>query len=157
LERKSVWQDTAGSAMLEMATSSMVVLLAILGVMECSRALYVEHALASAAHDAARYAMVRGSTWSTTCTSTTMVSCNATAPQVTAYVKSILPPGIAASSITVVTAPPIKASICDTAQGANSPGCTVQVTLSYPFTFLLPLPSKAAINFQASAAVTISQ
>jgi Flp pilus assembly protein TadG len=156
-----VWRDTTGSAMLEMAASSMVVLLTILGVMECSRALYVEHAIGSTARDAARYAMVRGSSWAgTACASTTTFSCDATASDVQAYVQSVLPPGVAASSLTISTTwsgQTAAGTACDTANGMNSPGCIVQVTLMYPFTFLLPLPSKAAIQFRGDAAMTISQ
>jgi Flp pilus assembly protein TadG len=147
--------------MAEMAICSLTVILSILGVMECSRALYVEHSINSAAHDAARYAMVRGAAFAgTACATTSTYACDATSSNVTAYVTSILPPGIDTTLLNVTTNWPgtsASGGACDTTLGSNSAGCTVQVTLTYPFTFLLPLPSTAAIQFKSDAAVTIAQ
>jgi Flp pilus assembly protein TadG len=156
-----LWQDQAGSAMLEMAVCSLVILTTILGIMECSLALYNDHFASNAARDGARYAMVRGSTWAdAACNSTTTTSCEATNTDVTNYVRSTAPPGITASSIVVTTTWPglsAAGTACDAVDGSNSPGCIVQVSVSCPFTFMLPAPSALTIHLRGSSVLAISQ
>jgi Flp pilus assembly protein TadG len=147
--------------MLEMALCSTAIFLVILGIMECSRAMYVEHSISSMARDAARYAMVRGADWSgTSCIATTTYSCEATATDISTYIKNNAPPGITRASITIVTTWPgtsASGTPCDTTSGSNSAGCIVRVKLTYPFTFLLPAPNNTAITFSSTAVMTITQ
>ena len=154
-------RDRSGSSMAEFAFCSAAVLLIILGVMEGSRALYVEHSISSMARDAARYAMVRGADWSgTSCATTSTYSCDAVAADVNAYVKSIASPGIATASLTIsATWPGLSGAgtACDTAQGKNSAGCIVKVKITYPFTFLLPAPNHTTIQFSSTSSMTITQ
>ena len=62
----------------------MVVLFASLfGIMDCARALYCYHFVSYAARQGTRYAMVRGSTWSSNpCANTTSFDCDATASNI---------------------------------------------------------------------------
>jgi Flp pilus assembly protein TadG len=153
--------DESGSALLEMALCSMVVLVMILGIIEGSLALYADHFVSGAARDAVRYAVVRGSSWAgTACSSTSAPSCEASATDIAQYVKSTVPSGMTASTVSVTTLwTGLSASglPCDNVQGNDSPGCVVTVTVTYPFTFMLPAPSAATIHLKSTSAMVISR
>src|ERR1039458_73601 len=76
-----------GSALVEFAFVLILVLTFMFGIMDFSRFLYTDHFLSGAAREGTRYAMVRGSTWTTACASTTTFSCNASAANVISYVQ----------------------------------------------------------------------
>jgi Flp pilus assembly protein TadG len=152
--------DDRGSALIETAICSGVFLTLLFGLMGFSMALYAEHAVAAAAQDAARYAMVRGSSWEgSPCASNTTPTCEATAADVTAFVRGYAAPSITAANLSVSTTWTGKTgsgAACDAVDGANSPGCVVQVTVSYPFNFLLPVPQTIKLRFSATSAVVIT-
>jgi Flp pilus assembly protein TadG len=157
----SFLRDESGGSTFEMALCSIIVLFMLMGVMEGALALYTEHAVDSMARDAARYAMVRGSDYAgTTCATSSTASCNATATNVSTYLNNNLPPGVVAASLNVKTTWPgtnAAGNACDTTLGTNSAGCTVHVTVTYPFTFLLPVPTSMIIHFGSDATMTITQ
>ena len=154
-------RDEAGSALLEVALCGSFVLLVILAMMECSLAVYTDHYVESAAASAARYAAVRGSTYSTSCSgSATLYSCEAASSDIQKYVQNYAAPAVTASKLSVTASWPGTSNgttACDTTQGANSPGCVVTVTVSYPFTFILPTPFNKSITLSAVRSTVISQ
>lgn len=153
--------DERGSALLEFALCCLIVMATIFGILEFSRAIYIDHYLAGAARDAVRYAMVRGSTWSgTACATPTMFNCDAINTDVTSFVKSTVPGGMSADGLIVTTQWPgqtASGAVCDVTQGVNSPGCVVKVTVSYPFTFVGIFLANRSFQLQSAAAVTIAQ
>jgi Flp pilus assembly protein TadG len=155
-------RDEKGSSLIEIAACLTALLMLSFGVIDCSRALYADLYVGYSAHAAARYAMVRGSTWNgTTCSDTTTASCDATNSNVTSYVQSMAPLGIDTTTpLKVATAWPgttAAGSSCMTSNGANSPGCVVQVAVTYNFTFVLPFLPKSTLALKSSSAVTIAQ
>lgn len=150
-----------GSSLVEFALCVMIVLASIFGVIYFSMALYADHFVADAAMGAARYAMVRGSTWNnTSCATTSSIECVATSTDVANFVESAIPPGLSSDNLTVTTTWPgtgATAEACDTANGSNSPSCVVKVDVSYSFSFPLPFDSQNSINFQSSSTVPISE
>ena len=150
-----------GSALLEMALCLSVVLIVMLMIMQCSLAVYVEHFVESAALSGVRYATVRGSSYSgTVCASASSYQCEANTASIRAYIQSNAAPGIAASQISVTASWPGATGgggLCDSAQGSDSPGCVVTVSVSYPFTFMLPAPMHQTVTFRASRSSVISQ
>jgi Flp pilus assembly protein TadG len=160
------WQglgDDQGSALVEFAFVLIVALTFMFGIMDFSRFLYTDHFLSGAAREGTRYAMVRGSSWgSTACVSTTTFSCNASAANVISYVQGLTPPGITASSLTVLptwpgTAPTGAATACSTTKGSNSPGCLVQVQVSYPYKFLFPFLPKSTWTIASTSQMVVLQ
>lgn len=153
-------RDSDGGSMIEFAMAGMLLLFLLMGILECARAMYTQHFVISSARDAARYAMTRGSYWSgTACSSVAAVDCMASGANVTAYVKSLVPPGIDSTSLTISTSwPAISATgaSCDVTNGANSSGCVVRVDISYPFTLLLPVPQRT-FNFRSFSEITIAR
>jgi Flp pilus assembly protein TadG len=161
---RSCWSrriaDETGGTLLEFAITTSLLLMIIFGVLDCSRALYFEHYVSYSAEEAARYAMVRGSTWGgATCSTTITESCTATTANVTSFVQSITPMGNS-SELTVATTWTGKTpagSTCTNQNGNNSPGCVVQVKVSYSFNFVLPFLPKNTLLLTSTSAVGISQ
>jgi Flp pilus assembly protein TadG len=158
------WQclgDDQGSALVEFAFVLILVLTFMFGIMDFSRFLYTDHFLSGAAREGTRYAMVRGSTWTTACASTTTFSCNASAANVISYVQGLTPPGITASSLTVLPTWPGTlagaATACDATKGNNSPGCLVQVQVSYPYKFLFPFLPKSTLTIASTSQMVVLQ
>lgn len=153
--------------MVEFAISAIILLTAIFGIVDFSRALYVYHFVSYAAQQGTRYAMVRGAGWSgTSCTTTSTLDCDATATDIQNYVQSLAPPGITASNLVVTTTWPGSAvnsansSQCTGSNPANSQGCLVKVKVTYSsFSFLLPfLPHPTnGYSFSATSEITIQK
>jgi Flp pilus assembly protein TadG len=155
-----LWTEDDGSEIVEFALSISVWMAAAFLIMYGSFALYAAHFVANAANEAARYAMVRGSSWNGTSCSTSLLDCTATSSDVSKYVKNSLPPGLSAANLTVSTAWPGKTSTgttCDTEDGANSPNCVVNVTVSYSFRFPVPFFTQNTLPFSSTSKVTITQ
>lgn len=158
-------RDDRGSSLVEYAIVVPVLLTFLFGIMDFSRFLYTYHFISEVAREATRYAVVRGSSFSgTACASTATFACDATSANIQSYVRSLTPPGINASSVLATAtwpgaAPTGASGTCSTANGNNSPGCLVQVVVSYPYKFMLPfLPSSASTwTVSSTSAMVILQ
>lgn len=135
-----------GSALVEFAIGSMVMLMLCFGVMEFGRALYVYHGVENVARQASRWAAVRGAD----CID---ASCPATQQTIAAFVRSELP--LVDPSTISVTPAWSNTSTC-TSTPANGPGCIVSVTVSVPFNFDLPAVGNA-LTFTSSSQMVISE
>jgi Flp pilus assembly protein TadG len=126
-----------GSTLVE-TTIVMAVLLALLfGIIDFGRATYTYAFVAQLARQGARWAIVRGSS----CTA--LDHCNAQTADVQRYVQSLSEGATTASNITVQYQTGIN---CPPGFSGNAPGCTVSVTVQYPFTFMLPYMPKTVGN-----------
>jgi len=140
-----------GSALVEFAIIMILLLTLMFGVMGFGQALYAYHFLNNAAKEATRWAAVNGNACSTdnSCDGAGYMNNGpATQANVNTYVQNHVPPGIVAANVTITacgvsggaacaTSTP---EICSKAVGTlpatpNAPGCTVQVTVTYPFQF----------------------
>jgi Flp pilus assembly protein TadG len=152
--------DETGGTLVEFAITTSLLLMIIFGVLDCSRALYFDHYVSYSAEEAARYAMARGSTWGgAVCSTTTTESCTATTANVTSFVQSITPMGNSSylSVATTWTGKTPAGSTCTNQNGNNSPGCVVQVKVSYNFNFVLPFLPKNTLLLTSTSAVGVSQ
>ena len=160
---RSLSSDESGSSLVELATTTSLLMMSICGVMDCSRALYADHFVSNASTEAARYAMTRGATWGTTvCTTSATTSCNATSSNVLTFVKGIAPFGVstASTALTVTTTWPgttPAGSTCNYASVYNSVGCTVKVNVKYNYSFVLPFLPKNTLVLSSTAAFPIAQ
>jgi Flp pilus assembly protein TadG len=145
--------DEAGRELVEFAYVFLMLATLVLGIMEFSRFLYTYHFVSEAAREGTRYASVRGSTFKgVTCTVNPVTyACDAkttTGNVIQTYVRGFTPPGISAGSVTATPSWPettpdsggAVSATCSTSGAttnpADSPGCYVQVKVSYPYTFL---------------------
>jgi len=173
--RRKVRAREAGASLVEYAFILILFLSVILGISGFGHALFVYHHLNNAAKEATRYACVRGSTCNVTpagqpsCVVSNSASATAgptTLTDVTDYVQTITPPSIDTTQFTI-TACGISGqsacaestpTVCSAAVGslpatANYPGCTVKVTVSYPYNFIFPLlPSVSTITAPCTTA-----
>lgn len=156
-----VFCEETGNTLLETSLCLSLVLLVILGVMECSLAVYTEHYVEWAASAGARYASVRGSTYSSKpCGAGTSNYCETGTSDIQNYIQTTAAPGLKSSNISVTaswSSGTAAMAACDTTQGNDSPGCIVTVTVTYPFSFMLPAPFNKSGTLTASRSIIISQ
>jgi Flp pilus assembly protein TadG len=135
-----------GSAMVEFAIVSTLALTLIFGIIEFGRALYTYHLVSSAARLGSRYAMVRGSACAA-------AGCPADTGDVQTYVRS-LAPGVNPASLAVTTT---WSTAPGCISGANDPGCLVTVSVTYPFSFVVPLLPSLTLPLSSASQMVISQ
>jgi Flp pilus assembly protein TadG len=156
------FKSEEGGTLVEASVTLTLLMMVIFGIMDCSRALYAHHYVRYTAEEAVRYAVVRGSTWNNaSCTTPSTFSCTATAANIQAQVASAMPAGVEAGDniavATIWSGLKPNGTACSVANGANSPGCMVQVKVSYNFNFVLPFLPRNTLLLSSSSASTISQ
>ena len=139
-----------GASMPEMAIVLGVLLLLLGGIIDFGRAMYTYAFIAQIAREGARWAIVRGSQC------TVLNDCpNVSQAQVTSYVQSLSEGPTVASSISVSAQLP---SSCPAGSTGEAPGCTDQITVSYPFRFqVIPFLLSTSINMSSTSQMVISQ
>ncbi len=151
-----------GSSLVEIAIASAILFSLLFGVIQIAYALYTYEYVSEAAREAARYAIVRGST---SCTNTpNLTNCNATGAQITSYVQSLGFPGLSFSNLTVTTAwcagdassGSMTWASCSTST-ANSPGNAVNVVVAYAFPLGIPFWKNATVNLSSTSQMAVSQ
>lgn len=131
--------------MVEFSFASLFALLLIFGLVDVGRAVFTYDQVGNAARVGSRYAMVRGS-------SCTVSSCPATVSSVNAYVTS-KSPGFVPNLISTNT---VWGPASCGPSPYNSPGCTVGVTVTYPFKFLF-LSFLAPIQMTSTSVIVVEQ
>jgi len=149
-------QEECGSALLEYAIVSMLFLATLFGISGFGHALYAYHFVSHAAKSAARYAGVRGSTCTNdgSCVDDGSCTTYATTTCVPTYVQKLAPGGIDPNKLTTTVTWLATTRTCQTA--SNAPGCTVQVTVSYDFNFILPLISGKVLTLSDTSQMVIA-
>lgn len=155
-------EGQTGSAVVEIALASVVLMGMILGMFQMFLAFYTYHYISEAAREGSRYAMVRGST---SCTNTpNLANCNATAAEVQSYVQGLGFPGIDATNamtvsvswLTVSTGQPATWSACSSGT-CNAPGNLVKVQVRYAFPLALPFFTSNTLNLISTSQMAIAQ
>jgi Flp pilus assembly protein TadG len=136
-----------GSALLEFGLLATVLFMLIFGIIDFGRALFAYHFVANAAREGTRYASVRGASCSLP-----MTDCGANNLQ-TYLQNEATGIGMNPSQLNVQATYPIESdspAVCSTV--SNNPGCTVQVVVSYPFSFVFPLLPASTLNVSSTSA-----
>lgn len=170
-----------GDAIVEAAITLVFFMSLLFGIEEFGRALYAHHFVSHAAREAVRWAAVNGATCADdtsasnpggTCNGTANApvynSAPATSGDVLTFVKDITPSSFnkSASRLSITT--------CGTAGGAvdtgecadskltkcagtpNSPGCVVQVKVTYVHDYLVPLIHTGSVTMTSTSEMVIS-
>jgi len=139
---KSLVCDEDGAELVEFALSATIFFTLIFGIMEFCLVIYADNFVAIAAQQGTRYAMVRGSDWTSSC-----------AADVQNYELSLAHPGLnlEASNITVTW---LTTTAAGSACTKYSQGCQVEVTVSYPFQLNIPFFS-TSIPLSSTSIATI--
>ena len=141
----------AGSALVEFALASVIILTVLFGIIDMGRALYAYDWVSDAARRGTRYAMVRGTS---SCTgSPELPDCKADLGHITTYVESNAV-GLDPSAVTVTSScwPPSHAFTLPPC----APGKTVEVKVQYNFSFLSPFTPRSW-TMTSSSTTTVSQ
>lgn len=145
-----------GSAIVEFALASMVLLTLVFGVIAIAMALYAYHFVSDAAREGTRYAINRGS--SCLAYSGFTSACPAIESDVQSYVRGLAFPGINPSLMDVYTTWPTTGSTCtpSPAPYCNNPGNLVQVTVRYHFPLTIPFIPAETLTMTSSSEMVIS-
>jgi Flp pilus assembly protein TadG len=169
-----------GNSLLEYAFIAMLFMIMLLGIIDFGRALYAYHFASHAAREATRWAAVNGYTCGPGTTAGTPFdsSCNGTAPMnngpasatdIQNYVKSLVPSSLDSSKVTTTPNWPVPATkptactanptapscLCYTTATQNYPGCTVEVQVTYAFSFNYPFIHNGSINLSSTSEMVI--
>jgi Flp pilus assembly protein TadG len=147
--------DESGTALVEFAIASSVLLMLMFGIIELCFALYTYNYVSDAARVATRYAVVRGSS----CTA--LPDCGITAGELQNYVRGIGYPGINPRKLTVRTTwlsfnpgPPTTWDAC--AGQCNEPSNAVKIQVSYDFPLFLPFWRSTSLQLTSTSQMVIS-
>ncbi|HEX8710957.1 MAG TPA: TadE/TadG family type IV pilus assembly protein [Terracidiphilus sp.] len=156
-------RDDRGSQLVETALTLLVLMGLILGVIQGSMAVYSYHYLANAAHEATRYAIVRGTGWGTSCASYGSSQCTASADNIRNWVANRGFPGINITPSEVYVSyfsTPQTSTSMNCSDGSTTPlgaGNIVQVTICYPYTFSLPAFGTYTYHLGSTSQMMIAQ
>ncbi len=171
LRRASIYRlrEEQGQSLVETALSMMMLLCLIFAVIEASWGVYSLHYLANGAHEAARYAIVRGGGWGAACDGSGAAGsgsgssmCQASPQDIANFVASRNFPGIniTASDVCVEyfsSVPASASTTCNGNTGPNADGDIVQVTISYPFSFTVPFLNRYTWHLSSTSQMVIAQ
>jgi Flp pilus assembly protein TadG len=140
-----------GASLPETSIVIVVVLALIFGIIDFGRAMYTYSYVAQVARQGARWAIVRGSK----CNSAEISPCPARSgsADVGPYVQSLNEGAMNGTDLSASLSWPE----CPSGVTGNAPGCTAQVTVSYPFTFVAPFVSQLTIPMASTSRMVISQ
>lgn len=142
----------------------------LFGVIQVSWAVYSYHYVANAAHEGARYAMVRGGSWIPSCDGSVAGAgygnsqCQATIADVQQWVASRSFPGVNITTNDVCveyfsSVPTSTSKTCTMGSNYtnNEQGDVVQVTVTYPFVLSVPLLPGRTIHMSSTSQMIIAQ
>lgn len=160
-------REEQGAELVEFALAASLLAFILFGALQWMSAMYAYHFTNYAAQQGARFAMVRGYTWSkdetTNCSTsappnfTMTYGCTASSADIQNYVQSLAAVGIKTSGMTVNTTNwPGTTPDGATCATVNSQGCLVKVTVSYSYSFI-PFLKITAIPISATSETVILQ
>lgn len=153
-----------GSSLIELALVSAILFAVLFGVIQFAYAFYAYNFVSEVTREAARYAIVRGST---SCTNTPNLSkCNASPADIQSYVQGLGYPGLSSSNLTVTTTwcaasvNPTSGSMTWSSCSAGTskaPGNAVNVAVTYAFPLNIPFWKKQTVNLSSTAQMVVAQ
>ncbi len=161
-------REESGQELVEFALVGLLLMTLLFGVFEFAYAMYAYHFTSYAAQEGARFAIVRGQTWSANVTVdcgssypgfTMPYNCTALSGDITNYIDSLATPGINVSNLSVNATWPgttANGSTTNCTTYSNTPSCLVQVQVSYTFDFI-PLMNLTSVTMNATSKKTILQ
>jgi Flp pilus assembly protein TadG len=140
-------REDAGESLVEVAMSLTIMLGFTIGLIQMGLAYYNKERISECAREAARYAILHG----TTCTNTTG-SCTATATQIASFAQGLGYPNLGGGTMSCTASFFTSAGSSTT---SNAPGNLVQVQCSYNFPYKIPFISTSALTFSSTSQMTI--
>ena len=165
--------DENGSELVEFAMTALAQMFILIGVFQVMLAMYAYHFATYAAQRGARFAVVRGYTWSknitTDCSTsappsfTMPYNCTASSTDIQNYVQSLATPGLNRSNLSINTTDSYvwpgstsSGSTAPCATHANSQGCLVRVSVTYTLN-IFPFLGSTSTSIGATSEKTIQE
>lgn len=133
-----------GQAIVEAAITLPIVAAFIFVMIELCLMFYSYCMISETAREGTRYAIVHGST----CTTSTKASCTATASSINTFVSHVGWPNLGGGTLTPATTFP---------DGNENPGSRVQVSVTYSFPVTLPFVPKGSVAMSSSSTMYFIQ
>jgi Flp pilus assembly protein TadG len=140
-----------GSGLIEYALIFMLFMTMILGIADFGRLLYAFHFVSNTARDATRWAAVNGAN----CKSDLSCTAPATHTDIENHVTQNVPAGIDSSKLTPTASFPSTTANCTGTNPNNSPGCNVDVVVTYTFNFVFPFVSNKTLTLSSESTTVI--
>lgn len=137
-----------GNGFIEFAIGAVALMLFVFGIIEFGLVLFTYHTVSNAARLGSRWAIVRGANCNT------LDHCQAASADVQTYVRSQVVAIMDPTQVTVTATWPGNGGSC--AVGSNARGCPVNVSVSYPFSFAIPLMPSTTVNISSASQMTIT-
>ena len=154
--RRLFWREDCGSALVEFAVCSTILLSLTFGILTSCLALYCYHFISDAAREGTRYAIVRGSSCSTNGNFTSDCPI-ASSAAVQTYLRSLTLPGIPSSYLTSTTTWSVDGTHWSSAPtNYNAPGDIVKVTVNYSLPLAIPFVSTRTLSMSSTAQMIIA-
>lgn len=158
------WRNTfareEGSSIVEMGLSASLLFISLFGLMEFCLAGYSYFYVSEAAREATRYAMVRGDSQASDCTSAGPANCIAqtgSTGDIQAYVANNVLPGINPNNISVATTYlNSDGTSCGTTDVCKVAGDIVQSTVTYSLPLTIPFIPAKTITMTSTSQMFIS-
>lgn len=144
LSRSGLAHSDSGSSLIEFSISLGVLMTFTFALMELCVAYYTNGMISEAAREGTRYAIVRGST----CTTSAGASCTVTAAQIQTFVQGLGYPNPGGASMVATASFP---------DGDEVPGHRVLVSVTYSFPIRFPLIPTRALSLSSSSEETFVQ
>jgi Flp pilus assembly protein TadG len=171
--RQKLERDESGSALVEMAISTILLMTVFLGIMQLTMACYTYNDVTEIARETARWAIVRGSTCHTNTPNLDHCSTNAgaSATDIQNHAQSIATinwsqctttnPCVSVSWMTATQTTGGQQTTTTWASCSsgtcNLPGNMVTVTVTYPYTLNIPFVNRYSLNMTSTAQMPVSQ
>jgi Flp pilus assembly protein TadG len=148
--------EETGNAAVEFIFVAVMFFTFLCGIMGFSMLMFSDLMTSEAAREGARYAMVRGNSWTTDCTTPGPANCTAQQADIETYAKSVVvaDPDNLHLSATWLTS---TGAGCGTTDGCKSAGSLVKVTATYSYTFALPLLPNWKFPMSSTAQTVVAQ
>ena len=140
-----------GSGLIEYALIFMLFMTMILGIADFGRLLYAFHFVSNTARDATRWAAVNGAT----CNLDSSCVAPATTGDIQNHVTQNVPAGIDSSKLVAKAKFTSTTANCTTPNVNYSPGCNVDVVVTYTFNFVFPFVSSKALTLSSESTTVI--
>jgi len=145
----------SGQSIIESAIAFPVLFTLLFAFMEVCFAFYTKDMISESAREGTEYAAFRSSTCATFTAGVPNApgTCTATVANVQSYIQGLGWPNIAGGTMAAPTVSYLTSA--GAAGGTNTPGCEVQVTVTYTMPILLPLVPRTAWTMSSTSTMTI--
>lgn len=146
----------SGETIIEFALTALVLFTIMFGIMAFSLVMFCYLMTSQAARQGARYAMVRGNSWSGDCNKPSPANCVAQEADIQAYAQSLV--SVNSNNLKLdATWLSSTGVACGNADSCKSPGSIVKVTATYTYSEVFPLVTNQSYTMTSTAEMTVIQ